>query len=267
MKQKTNFFKKFINSIYNLKEFSEYAKEGFGRAILYVFLMALIVGGIKGAVIGYKVNTEIDNINKSLQSDEYKFSIENGILNMENSPLEFSSNSSLLYIDKDKTLDQVDELRSLTVHNDSNILFLKDGILLNTEINTQKIFYKDILGNNNLNNTNLLVQMSIISKIIIMAIVLYTIFMCFINILINCIFVTVFASFSLIFMKIVMKYSVLYSVSLYAATLPFLFQTVLELIFPNIYLDTMFIVGTLVYVIFILKYIKSEMLDKINSLK
>ena len=67
-----------------------------------------------------------------------------------------------------------------------------------------------------------------------------------------------------IFMKMVVKYTALYSVTLYAATLPLIIQTILESVNPDISFDAMFIIGTLTYVILILKYIKDEIIKNSN---
>ena len=47
MKDKS-FFEKFKNSIYNIREFPNYIREGVGKAILYALILSIIVGGIKG---------------------------------------------------------------------------------------------------------------------------------------------------------------------------------------------------------------------------
>ncbi|MBN1050474.1 MULTISPECIES: DUF1189 domain-containing protein [Clostridium] len=259
MNKTDNFFKKFINCIYNLKALITYPKYGIWKAILYVLLMSIILGGIRGITIGYKIDRELSNLSTMLQEDKYKFNIVDGVLHTENSPLKIEETSSLIYIDENKSLNEIDDLRDITVHNDNNILFLKDGVSLEAGMYKQQAHYKELIGDSKLDNGILFGELSYVLKIIVAIVILYTILFTFINTLINCLFVTAFASFSLIIMKVFMKYSILYSLSLYACTLPFIFQIILQSIFPNINLDTMFIVGTLVYVIFILKYIKDGM--------
>ena len=56
MEYKTNFFKKVITSIYDIKLFSKYAKEGIFRSISYAMLLTLILVGVKDIFIGYKTN-------------------------------------------------------------------------------------------------------------------------------------------------------------------------------------------------------------------
>ena len=48
MNSKTNVFVKLVKSTYNLKEFPKYMKEGIGRAIFYILILSLVVGGVKG---------------------------------------------------------------------------------------------------------------------------------------------------------------------------------------------------------------------------
>ena len=56
MEYKTNFFKKVMTSIYDIKIFSKYAKEGIFRSISYAILLTLILVGIKDIFIGYKTD-------------------------------------------------------------------------------------------------------------------------------------------------------------------------------------------------------------------
>ena len=86
----------------------------------------------------------------------------------------------------------------------------------------------------------------------------------FLNLLFNCLIVVMVASLFTILMKMVVKYTALYSLTLYAATLPLIIQTILEAVNPNISFDVMFIIGTLTYVILILKYIKDEIIKNLN---
>jgi len=160
MEHKTNFFKKLMTSIYDIKVFSKYAKEGIFRSISYAMLLTLILVGVKDIFIRYKT----DNI------------------------------EMIIYI--------------YTIGMDFG--------------------------------------------------------MAFINLLFNCLIVVMIASLFTIFMRMVVKYTVLYSLTLYAATLPLIIQTILEIVNPDISFDTMFIIGTLTYVVLILKYIKDEILRNLT---
>ncbi|EKQ52429.1 MULTISPECIES: DUF1189 family protein [unclassified Clostridium] len=160
MNYKTNFFKKVITSIYDIKVFSKYAKEGLLRSIFYAILLMIILSGIKGIANVYK----IDNF----------------------------------------------ELMTFIYNTTSNF-----GVGLS-------------------------------------------------NLLFNCLIVTVVASLFTIFMQMVVRYKALFSLTLYAATLPLIIQSILEIVKPDINFDTMFIIGTLTYVILILKYLKDEIIKNLN---
>ena len=160
MEYKTNFFKKVITSIYDIKIFSKYAKEGIFRSISYAILLTLILVGLKDIFIGYKTG------------------------------------------------------------NVKMIIFI----------------YK--MGTDFV--------------------------MAFLNLLFNCLIVVMVASLFTVFMRMVVKYTALYSLTLYAATLPLIIQTILEVFNPDISFDTMFIIGTLTYVVLILKYIKDEIIKNLN---
>lgn len=160
MEYKTNFLKKVITSIYDIKVFSKYAKEGIFRSISYAMLLTLILVGVKDILIGYKT----DNI--EIISSIYIISIDFGRV--------------------------------------------------------------------------------------------------FLNLLFNCLIVVMIASLFTIFMKMIVKYMALFSLTLYAATLPLIIQTTLEAFNSYINFDTMFIIGTLTYVVLILKYIKYEIIKNFH---
>jgi hypothetical protein len=160
MEHKTNFFKKVMTSIYDIKIFSKYAKEGIFRSISYAMLLTLILIGVKDIFIRCKTN------------------------------------------------------------------------------NIEMIIFMYTIG--------------------------IDFGMAFINLLFNCLIVVMVASLFTIFMRMVVKYTALYSLTLYAATLPLIIQTILETVNADINFDTMFIIGTLTYVVLILKYIKDEILKNLT---
>ena len=157
MNYKTNFFRKVITSIYVIKVFSEYAKEGIFRSISYAMLLTLILAGVKGVSKGYRI---------------YGF-----------------------------------ELRG----------FVSQIIV---------IFGTD-----------------------------------FVQLLFDCLVVVSVSLLFSILMRLVVKYIALYSLTLYAATLPLIIKTILEAINPNINFNAMFIIGTLTYVVLILKHIRDEIIN------
>lgn len=156
MEYRTSFFRKVVTSIYDIKVFSEYAKEGIFQSISYAMLLTLILAGVKGISKGYVIN---------------------GF-----------------------------ELGGFT----SQII-----ISFGTD---------------------------------------------FIHLLFDCLIVVSVSLLFSILMRLVVKYMALYSLTIYAATLPLIIKTVLEIVNPSVNFDTMFIIGTLTYVILILKHIRDEII-------
>lgn len=156
MEYKASFFRKVVTSIYDIKVFSEYAKEGIFRSISYAMLLTLILAGVKGASNGCMINS-----------------------------------------------------------------FQLKG------------FVSQIIINFGVDFTHLLF---------------------------DCLIVVSIALLFSILMRLVVKYVALYSLTIYAATLPLIIKTVLETISPNVSFDTMFIIGTLTYVVLILKHIRDEII-------
>jgi hypothetical protein len=156
MEDKTNFFRKVITSIYDIKVFSEYAMEGIFRAISYAMLLTLILAGVKGVFSDYRTN------NFELRGFIYQIIVSFGVD--------------------------------------------------------------------------------------------------FAHLLFDCLIVVSVALLFSILMRLVVKYMALYSLTIYAATLPLIIKTVLEMVNPSISFDTMFIMGTLTYVVLILKHIRDEII-------
>lgn len=160
MNNNTNFFIKFITSIYDIKVFSKYTKEGIFRSISYAMLLTLILVGIR-------------------------------------------------------------DLFSVCITGSFELKSFMSLFIINFKTE-------------------------------------------FLNLMFNCFVVTIVASIFTMFMKMMVKYIALFSLTLYAATLPLIIQIILEGINPNIDFNTMFIIGTLTYVILILKYIKDEIIKNMS---
>ena len=67
----------------------------------------------------------------------------------------------------------------------------------------------------------------------------------------------------MIILRVKLKYSELVSLVLYTATLPRVIVLIFSLIAPNVYFDTIGIIGTLLYTILILKEMKKNNIDKL----
>ncbi|MBE6072612.1 MAG: DUF1189 domain-containing protein [Clostridium butyricum] len=260
MKQKTNFLKKFIMSIYDIDVFSKYIREGILRAILYSVLMTTIVSSLKCGVIVYSVNKNISNIVKQMDSNDSLY-IKDGELNLNRDPISIESSDILIYIDGTEKIEESWKLNNKIYNQDMSILLLKNGTIFYNNGNVYKTNYKDFLGNKYINVEDIEKFLYETEIYIGISIFIINIGIEIMDMFINCLIITLIASLIAMFMKMIIKYTALYSMALYAATLPFIIKIILESIELNVNLNNVFIIGTLTYIIFILKHIKTQILQ------
>ncbi len=263
MKNKTNFFKKFITSIYDIDVFSKYIQEGIFRAIIYMILMTIIVSSIKSGIIINSINKNISSVINKVENDASIY-IENGELILNSEPIAFENNNILIYIDDKDTIEESWKLNSRIYTQDVSVLWLKNGIVFYDNSNIYKMNYKDFLGNENVNSEqlrNILNDIKIKLGVVVFKI---TIWIEIWGMLLNGLIITMISSLIAIFMKMIIRYSALYSMVIYASTLPFIIKIILESINYSVNLDSVFIIGTVTYIIFILRHIKEQIIGKIS---
>lgn len=263
MKDKTNIFKKFIGSISNIKVFPKYIKEGLGRAVVYALLLMLFVGAIKGIFLNFQLNSYFDSAKAQLNESKYRFEIKDGVLDLQgNEVIDIDDGSSLVYVNDEVSIDEKDQIENLVIHNDSYVLFLKDGIIVNSQdLGEQSAKYSDIMiDNETFDNSTIINYLSYAKYIIIIATVFGSIFYYFMN----SVLIAVMSMASNMIMRLGMKFSDILSLVFYAGTLPIIVQTIFEGVMPSIYFGYVSIVGTVIYVFLILRNIRKEINDGMN---
>ncbi|WP_300381467.1 DUF1189 family protein [Clostridium sp.] len=156
------FISKFINkvkiSIFKINKYDELIKEQLSSAIGYALLLSIILGFLGGIYGSYEIKQTKNEIVGFLENDENKFTLENGILNFEKSPIKYEKGKFILYIDTIKNKDEIDSLRNILIHKDYYMAILKDGIIIDVNGYTQQLsFIKD---GNIFKNDDLLVSIN-----------------------------------------------------------------------------------------------------------
>ena len=218
---------KFIFSI-NPKKYVYLNKEKLSKAFLYVLLLSVIIGLVQG-VMGAVLISGIEKTTKMiLEEDEVQFEMKDGVLDFKNSPLKEEEGQALLYIDTNKDIDDLDSLRSITVHKDTVTVLLRDGFMVKSgsESVTQK--YSD-LGLDLINFNNDFV-ISIIEKLDIVKYIIIPIMIVvnFVQLLMYALFISLMGILSNLFSNRKMYYNRVFNLALYSVTLP----TIINLIFP-----------------------------------
>ncbi|MBX9185860.1 DUF1189 family protein [Clostridium sp. K04] len=218
---------KFIFSI-NPKKYVYLNKEKLSKAFLYVLLLSVIIGIVQG-VMGAVLISGIEKTTKMiLEEDEVQFEMKDGVLDFKNSPLKEEEGQALLYIDTNKDIDDLDSLRSITVHKDTVTVLLRDGFMVKSgsESVTQK--YSD-LGLDLINFNNDFV-ISIIEKLDIVKYIIIPIMIVvnFVQLLMYALFISLMGILSNLISNRKMYYNRVFNLALYSVTLP----TIINLIFP-----------------------------------
>jgi hypothetical protein len=218
---------KFIFSI-NPKKYVYLNKEKLSKAFLYVLLLSVIIGLVQG-IMGAVLISGIEKTTKMiLEEDEVQFEMKDGVLDFKNSPLKEEEGQALLYIDTNKDIDDLDSLRSITVHKDTVTVLLRDGFMVKSgsESVTQK--YSD-LGLDLINFNNDFV-ISIIEKFDIVKYIIIPIMIVvnFVQLLMYALFISLMGILSNLISNRKMSYNRVFNLALYSVTLP----TIINLIFP-----------------------------------
>lgn len=260
-----NIFKKFTNSIYNPSEaYRKYIKEGIGKAIVYALLLCLILGGIKGGIQSFNFNSRLKNTIAKLEDDNYKFEITDGELNIESSPIKIDENNVLIYIDKDKSIEDEESLRSLIIHEDTYILILKNGMIVDSNVSENpyttkiKYTYKEMQIADNINNENVIKGIENLKVPIIVFFVVMSMVQEFLNYLITAFFIAVMFLFVSKALGFNLKLAEVFSLVIYVQTLAALLVAVLTIIIPGVLFDMASMVGTSLYMLLTLINIKKQ---------
>lgn len=244
-KDKIGFFEKLRISIFNINRYNELLKLRFSHAIVYSLVLSLITGSILGGMTINFMNKVEHSVRGMVLSEDFKFEMNNGILDFKNSPIKKDYGKFLILLDTNISLDEVDNVKNILVHKDSSLALLKDGVYLN--IGGQKFEYN--YGNNleRIDNEvilNSLGAMNIFKVIMFLAALLGTTLQLIFNSLILSIL-------GLILNQITnkkMRYSNILKLSIYSMTLPVL----ISIVYPIGILGI--VIASVYYLIFMSKF-------------
>lgn len=218
---------KFIFSI-NPKKYVYLYKEKISKAFLYVLVLSIILGIIQGGMSAIVISGVEKTSKMILKQDEVQFEMKDGILDFKASPLKEEEGQALLYIDTNKGVDELDSLRSITVHKDIVTVLLSDGFMVKTGSEYITYKYSDLgLDKFNFNNDfviSALEKVDMVKYIIIPIMIVFN----FIQLLIYSLLISLVGILSNLIANRKIPYNKLLNLSLYAVTLP----SIINLIYP-----------------------------------
>lgn len=219
MKTKLNFIERFKISIFKPRRYNEIIKEGISKALIYSLIVSLIVGSITGGFLFSILSNKEKDIYNIVSNNEYEFSISNGIFEFNKSPLKFDEGKSVVYINSDVSMDNLNSIKNIVVHKDYSIAILRDGISIRYLGEEYNIKYDSIINNLNLNNEIILEGLSLFG-IIKYFIFISSIFSIYFMFIIDSFILSLIGFIISKLNNIKIKYIDLLKLSIYATTLP-----------------------------------------------
>lgn len=228
MESKLNFLSKLKISMFKVKEYPLFFKEGLNKAITYILILSIFIGSILG-VLQFSALTILEKTaNILLAQEEFKFEMNNGILDFKATPYKEESGSDVVIIDSNITLENSTEVRNITVHKDRSVAFLKDGIVSRMNGMEYKIKYLEVPFLDKSINNDILIdslqKAKPIKYLIFIAMILITYFAAMFNALL----ISVAGVLSNKMNGSKLKYKDIFKISIYSLTLPM----ILKLIIP-----------------------------------
>ena len=227
MDDKIKMRNKFIFSI-NPKKYVYLYKEKLSKAFLYVLVLALIIGVIQGAMSALVISGLEKTTKMILNQDEVQFKMKDGILHFKTSPIKEEEGQTLLYIDTNKGIEELESLRSITVHKDMVTVLLKDGFMIKGGSEDITYKYSDLgLDKVDFDNSFIIAVLEKVNVVKYIAIPIMIISN-FVQLIIYALLISLVGLLSNLIVNRKIGYGKLFNLSLYAVTLP----AIINLIYP-----------------------------------
>ena len=227
MDDKIKMRNKFIFSI-NPKKYVYLYKEKLSKAFLYVLVLALIIGVIQGAMSTVVISALERTTKMILNQDEVQFKMKDGILHFKTSPIKEEEGQTLLYIDTNKGIEELESLRSITVHKDMVTVLLKDGFMIKGGSEDITYKYSDLgLDKVDFDNSFIIAVLEKVNVVKYIAIPIMIISN-FVQLIIYALLISLVGLLSNIIGNRKIEYGKLFNLSLYAVTLP----AIINLVYP-----------------------------------
>lgn len=227
MKDKLKMRNRFIFSI-SPKKYVYLYKEKISKAFLYVLVLSLIIGVIQGAMSAVIISGLEKTTKMILNQDEVQFEMKDGLLDFKESPIKEEEGQALLYIDTTKGIEDLESLRSITVHKEIVTVLLKDGFMIKSGSEDIVYKYSDIgLDKIDFDNSFIIAaleKVDIVKYIVIPIMIIVS----FVQLIIYALIISLVGLLSNLITNRKMEYGKLFNLSLYAVTLP----AIINLIYP-----------------------------------
>lgn len=228
MKKKLNFIERFKISIFKPRRYNEIVSEGISKAIAHSLIVSLVIGAIIGGILFSILADKEQDIYNIVSNNNYEFSINNGVFDFNESPIKFDEGKSVIYINSDISIKDIDTIKNIVIHKDYSIAVLRDGISVRYLGDEYTTNYNSIINNLSLNNETLLKGLSLfkfVKYFVFITAIISIYFMFMIDSLILSLIGLIVSKIN----NINIRYKDLLKVSIYATTLPIIINIFIPL--------------------------------------
>ena len=284
-RNKLSFFKKIRISIFDFDGYQDLAAEKISKTIIYIALLMLIFSIVVSTVYVFQcfelinqAKNYISNNIAEIKYEDYQMTViptngeeitEIDVNNIINSNIIINTQTT----DEAKIQESIDKISK----QNNGILFLKDRIIIKTELSTKlmEYSYKDISEEYNINKIDKQEIIDILSGqpmytflvafFIVMLIYLFIIY--FSSILIDIFLLAILAYIVTRLAGLRLKYSAIYNIATYSLTLPVLLNIIYVVVnrftgFTIEYFQIMYTAIASIYIITSILMIKSDVIKK-----
>lgn len=257
--KKIGIFRKFIYSLYKPKAYNEFLKQSTGKAILYIFLLSLVLGVINSLFIIIPINSVKSSFQDDFSENIPDFQLKDGVLSIDaDMPIKYVEDENIVYVDTENPIDPniIDEYETGFLITSDSMIVKQNGIEQSISFNTMDsefVLNKDTLID--------LIPLTI-NLIIVFFLILYPIFI-FIQ---KLLFAAILALFGILIGNILKKtlsYSECFRLSLYSLTLPMVL-TIFDIF--GIINWMVFLAIALFYLFFGIKALDDSTLDSLEKI-
>lgn len=221
--EQMGFLSKIKNSIINPKAYVQFLKESGGRAVLYLFLITLILGCIGRIRTVYDFNNILNKAKDSLNKEVRDFTFEDGKLTVEGEmPIIIKEADGSVFI-----IDTSGKTNESILDKYEKAIFITDTKMVNKENSLQKRVtdFSSIKFSLNKEKASKFIHKA---KLLNSFIILFGTLWFFLKQFIFALFTTLLALIVNAFVKARVNFGEVYKLTLYALTVPIILNTVLD---------------------------------------
>lgn len=199
------------------------------KAFLYILILALVLGFIQGIANVTLLSIVEKASEKALNEQELTFELKDGVLDFKSSPLKEEEGETLLLIDTNKEIKDLQELKSITVHKKSAVVFLKDGFMIKNNSEEVNHKYSDFALDKIYLDNNVLIDSMKYLKYVKYIVIPVGMVLQFIDLIFYGLLISIVGVLSNLLNKTQMKYTDIFKLSLYSVTLPSLINLIIPI--------------------------------------